>query len=188
MAKRYKYILTLPHGVEVDGEQVDGHMSWPNYSHAEPIVYRGLFDTYSEASEYAAGYSVYKYTLNTAGYDSFEDDGVFFLSIYDAEDAVCGYLGIEAGCPYCVHPDKYTVEEIEVDGKAAYKYILYYRGECVYDSTDEDCYFDDYDRADDWAQLDMSEYEVSLGGQGDYYSLTPIETVSVRIEEIEVED
>lgn len=185
MAKRYKYILTLPHGVEVDGEQVDGHMSWPNYSQAEPVVYDGIFDSREDAEKYAAEYRVYKYTLNTVGCDSFEDGEELFLSIYDAEDAVCRRLGIKPGDPYCVHPDRYVIEEIRHEGEVAYKYRLFHGNECIFDCTDEGDYFDKYERAEDWAQVNMEELEISLGGLGDYYSLVPIETVSVRIEEIE---
>ena len=49
--KKYKFIIKLGYGIEVDSaEKIEGHVSWPNYSQADPIRYRGIFDTYEEAA------------------------------------------------------------------------------------------------------------------------------------------
>ena len=34
----------------------------------------------------------------------------------------------------------------------------------------------------------MEEYDIEIGGLDEYYTLDPIDVVSIRIEEIEVED
>ena len=48
--KKYKFILTLPYGEEIDSaEQIEGHHVTPNYSHAETIILDGVFDTYEDA-------------------------------------------------------------------------------------------------------------------------------------------
>ena len=190
MAKKYKFILTLPYEIELDSEDIDGHMSWPNYSQADPVCHRGIFDSREEAEKYAADFTPYSYTLINEDYNSFysDDEGMPYYSIFDAEDAVCRYLGINPGDPYCAHPDSYEVEETEDDGEVAYKYRLFYEGECVYDSTDEGYYFDSQEKADDWANVDMEEYDIELGGLDEYYTLDPIDVVSIRVEEIEVED
>ena len=68
MSIKYKFVLTLPGDIEVDSaEEIDGHMSWPNYSQADPVFYKGIFDSYEEAKEYATSFNVYKYILNKAG-------------------------------------------------------------------------------------------------------------------------
>ena len=186
MDKKYKFILTLPYDIEVDSsEEIEGHVSWPNYSQAGPVRYKGIFDSYDEAKRYAADFDIYKYVLNKEGYDSYEseDEPIFFISIYDAEDAVCYYLGIIPGDPYCEHPDSYTVEETDCDGEQVYKYLLFYEGERVYDSTDEDGYFDTYEEAEKAAKYAMKDFEVELGGLDEYYSLEPVEISDIRIEE-----
>ncbi len=191
MNKKYKFVLTLPGNVEVDSaEEIEGHMSWPNYSQADPVFYKGVFDSYDEAMEYGAEFRIYKYVLNNDGYDSYfsEDEPLFFISIFDAEDAVCAYLGISPGDPYCEHPDSYTVEETEYEGNKVYKYLLYYDGECVCDSLDEDEYYDTYDEAEHAAEWTKDDFEVELGGLGKYYSLEEVEIVDVRIEEISEDD
>lgn len=186
MSKKFKFVLTLPNDIEVDSaEEVDGHMAWPNYSQADPIFYKGIFDSYEKAKEYSSNFDIYKYVLIKEGYDSFksEDEPIYFISIFDAEDAVCAYLGITPGDPYCEHPDNYTVEETEYEGNKVYKYSLYYEGECVYDSLEEDEYFDTYEEADDEAQYMKDEFDVELGGLDEYYSLEPVEKVNVEIVE-----
>ena len=45
--KKYKFIIKLNYDINVDSaEEIDGHMSWPNWSQADPVFYRGVFDTY----------------------------------------------------------------------------------------------------------------------------------------------
>ena len=192
---KYKFILTLPYGVTVDSaEEIEGHVSWPNYSQAEPIRYRGVFDSYDEAKEYADNFTVYKFELSD-GYDSFGQDDYcpYFVSIYDAEDAVCAYTGMNPGEPVCVHPDGYTVEEIkeaipEKDIPAGiYKYCLHYDGNCVYDSVDSwewGEYFDTYEEAREEAESYAKEYDVET----DEYPcdwIHPIEILNIEIVEIE---
>ena len=83
---KYKVILTLPYGVTVDStEDIEGHVSWPNYSQADSVRYRGVFDSYEKAKQYADNFTVYKFQLSD-GYDSFdpEDDRPYFVSIFDA--------------------------------------------------------------------------------------------------------
>ena len=166
--KKYKFIITLDEYTEVDSaEEIEGHVSWPNYSQADPIRYRGVFDTYEEAEEYASKFSLYKYVTND-GYDSSEDEyNPYFISIYDAEDAVCAFMGMEPGEPFCVHPDEYIVEELEADPEneipeGAYKYCLLYKGECVFDCQDEyGDYYDSYDEACEAAESYMEDYEIT---------------------------
>ena len=70
--KKYKFILTLPYDIEIDSaETIEGHVAWPNWSQADPVRYRGVFDTYEEAKAYADDFQVYKYVLEDCGYDSF---------------------------------------------------------------------------------------------------------------------
>ena len=188
MSEKYKFILILPYDIEVDSEEeIEGHVSWPNYSQASPRTYKGVFDSYEEALEYAKDFSLYKYVIDSYCYDSFESEDfpVYFVSIFDAEDAVCNYLGITPGDPVCVNADEFTIEEIEYEGNKVYKYCLYYNDECVYDSIDEDIYYDSYDDALYDAEIAKSDFEVELGGLDEYYSLEPIETVDIRIEKIE---
>ena len=189
MNKKYKFVLTLPGNVEVDSaEEIEGHVSWPNYSQADPVFYKGIFDSYDEAKEYGTKFSVYKYVLNNEGYDSYYCYEDYFISIFDAEDAVCAYLGISPGEPYCEHPDSYTVEETEYEGNGVYKYCLHYYGECVYDSLDEDEYYDTYEEAEQAAKRAKETFDIELGGLDEYYSLEEIEIVDVRVEEISGND
>ena len=192
--KKYKFILTLDEYTRVDSaEEIEGHVSWPNYSQAEPIRYQGVFDTYEEAEKYASNFSLYKYITND-GYDSSHDEyNPYFISIFDAEDAVCALMGIEPGDPIPAHPDDYTVEEItEEDPEndipaGTYKYRFLYEGECVYDSLDEyGDYYDSYDEAREAAESYMEDYEI----QTDEYPsdwLYPIEAEKIEIVEFDDE-
>ena len=61
---KYKFILTLPYDYEIDSQyDIEGQVAWPNYSHASPVNFKGIFDSYSEAQEYAAKFKIYKYIL-----------------------------------------------------------------------------------------------------------------------------
>ena len=195
MMKKFKFILTLPDGMEVDrAEEIEGHVSWPNYSQAEPVRYRGVFNTYEEAREYAADFNLYKYVTND-GYDSFEhgdDEYPYFISIYDAEDAVCAFMDVEPGCPFCVHPDKYSVEELEEDPEndipaGAYKYCFIYDGKQIFDSfADGYEFYDTQDEACKAAEAYIREYEI----QTDEYPcdwLYPIENKKFEIVEFDDE-
>ena len=191
--KKYKFIITLNEYTQVDSaEEIEGHVSWPNYSQAEPIHYQGVFDAYEEAEKYASNFSLYKYVTND-GYDSSEDEyNPYFISIYDAEDAVCAFMGMEPGEPFCVHPDEYVVEELEEDPEneipaGAYKYRLLYGGECVYDSVDDDEYYDSYEEAREAAESYMEDYEIPTD---EYPSdwLYPIEAEKVEIVEFDDEE
>jgi hypothetical protein len=193
--RKYKFIITLDKYTQVDSaEEIEGHVSWPNYSQAGPVHYRGVFDTYEEAKEYASNFSLYKYVTND-GYDSSDDyETPYFISIFDAEDALCALMGVEPGDAFCVHPDSYTVEEItEEDTEndipaGVYKYRYIYKGECVYDSVDEDGdYYDSYDEAREAAESYMEDYEI----QTDEYPcdwLYPIEAEKVEIMEFDDEE
>ena len=193
--KKYKFILTLDEYTRVDSaEEIEGHVSWPNYSQAEPIRYQGVFDTYEEAEKYASKFNLYKYVTND-GYDSSEDEyNPYFISIFDAEDAVCALMGIEPGDPIPAHPDDYTVEEItEEDPEneipaGVYKYCYIYEGERVYDSLDEDGdYYDSYDEAREAAKAYMEDYEVLTDVCACDW-LYPIEAESIEIVEFDDEE
>ena len=194
--KKYKFIITLSCDIKVDSaEEIEGHVSWPNYSQADPIRYRGIFDTYKEAEEYASDFSLYKYVLRD-GYDSFEnsdEEYPYFISIFDAEDAVCAFMGVEPGDPICNHPDDYIVEEItEEDTEndipaGVYKYCYIYEGERVFDSLDEyGDYYDSYDEAREAAESDIEDYEIPTG-EYPCDMLFPIEAESIEIVEFDDE-
>ena len=193
--KKYKFILTLDEYTQVDSaEEIEGHISWPNYSQADPVRYRGVFDTYEEAKEYASDFSLYKYVTND-GYDSSSDDvNPYFISIFDAEDDLCALMDIEPGEPFCVHPDSYEVEEItEEDPEndipaGVYKYCYIYEGKRIFDSLDKyGDYYDSYDEAREAAESYMEEYKV----QTDEYPsdwVYPIEVEKVEIVEFDDEE
>ena len=193
--KKYKFILTLDEYTRVDSaEEIEGHVSWPNYSQASPVRYRGIFDTYEEAKEYASEFKLYKYVTND-GYDSSNDEcDPYFISIFDAEDDLCALLGVEPGDPICAHPDDFEVEEItEEDTEndipaGVFKYCFIYEGKRVYDSLDEDGdYYDSYDEAREAAEAYIEEYEIPTS---EYPSdwLFPIEAESVEIVEFDDEE
>lgn len=191
--KKYKFIITLDKYTQVDSaEEIEGHVSWPNYSQADPVRYRGVFDTYEEAKEYASNFSLYKYVTND-GYDSSHDDcNPYFISIFDAEDDLCALMGVEPGEPFCVHPDEYVVEELEEDPEndipaGAYKYCLVYKGERVYDCWDEwSDYYESYDEACKAAESYMEEYEIPTD-EWPCDWLYPIEAEKVEIVEFDDE-
>jgi hypothetical protein len=192
---KYKFVLTLPCDVEVDSEyDVDGHVAWPNYSQAEPVRYKGVFDTYGEAERYASEFHVYKYVLKyyyATPYDSFEDEDEcprWFVSLYDAEDAACRELDISPGD--MVTPPKYEVkreenadEEIGIP-EGVYKYRLMHEGECVLDSIEDlGEYFDTERDAEYAAVIAARENLVEIDEVP--YELVPIEILKVEIVEID---
>ena len=63
--KKYKFILTLDEYTTFDSAvELEGLVNWPNYSQPYPEHYRGVFDTYEEAKEYAANFWLYKRIMN----------------------------------------------------------------------------------------------------------------------------
>ena len=187
MSKKYKFILTLPDDVEVDSAvEIEGHVAYPNYSQAEPVGYKGVFDTYEEAENCAAKFKIYKWT--SAFYDSYYDaeEPGYYVSIYDAENTAAGALGVEPGELVFPHPDDFQIEELKVDGETVYKYLLFYNENCVYDSfEDGDFYFDTEERARCEAEYDLEEFEIEDEGESPY-DLETLPILNVRIEEIQV--
>lgn len=189
---KYKFILSLPYDVEIDSaEEIEGHISWPNWSQADPVRYQGVFDSYAEAEQYASEFEIYKYILEDMHYDSFacEECGGYFLSIFDAEDAACRDLDIEPGEGITVHPE-YTVEEVtEEDAEAGipagvYKYTLRYNGACLEDSIEDYTrYFDTYDEAAQAAKEFAEEYDIDSGESP--YKLELIEILNIEIVEMD---
>lgn len=193
---KYKFILTLPYEFEIDSEhEIEGHMSWPNYSQADPVWYRGIFDTYEEAKTYAENFTVYKYILKYYyfhPYDSFEDEdecAKYFISIFDAEDAACAELGIFPGDK--VTPAEYKVEQIKrASAKkgipaGTYKYRLFDQGKCFLDSVKEyDEYFESESDAEYAALAAARNNPVKIDELP--YELTPIEILNIDIVEIDV--
>ena len=194
--KKYKFIITLDEYIQVDSaEEIEGHVSWPNYSQAGPVRYRGIFDSYEEAEKYASEFSLYKYVMSD-GYDSYEngdEEYPYFISIYDAEDAVCAFMGVEPGTSFCTCPDDYVIEEVEEDPEndipaGAYKYCYLYEGERVHDSfEDAGDYYDSYDEAREAAESYMGDYEIETG-EYPCDCLYPIEPESVEIVEFDPEE
>lgn len=185
MAKRFKFILTLPGDIEVDSAvSIHKHMAWPNYSQADPVFYKGIFDTYEEAEKYASEFEIYKYT--TDGYDSFEDDyePLYYVSIFDAEDAAAASCGVEPGEWIYPNPDEYRIEQFQLDGETVYKYCLYYNDKLVFDSyDDEEIYYDSKENAEEDAERACQEYEIEEEGECPY-ELETVEILKVRIEEM----
>ena len=193
--KKYKFILTLDKYTQVDSaEEIEGHVSWPNFSQASPVRYRGIFDTYEEAEEYASKFQLYKYVTDD-GYDSSYDEcNPYFISIFDAEDDLCALLGVEPGDPICAHPDDFVVEEItEEDTEndipaGVFKYCFIYEGERVYDSVDDSGdYYDTDDEAREAAESYIGEHEIDTGVYPCDW-LFPIEVEKVEIVEFDYEE
>lgn len=190
MAK-YKFVLELPNGVEVDSvRDVAGKIDKPGLSEEDTILHKGLFDTYEEAKKYASNLKIYRYILNCCleGYDSYYNKKKprYFLSIFETENAACKDLGISpAGEIYCEHPDDYSVETIGATHPGAYRYILYHKGECVYNSMWDDIFFYDYDEAMDAAWVACNTYEIEIY---DAYKIDTVEVKEIRIVGIEEEE
>ena len=185
MAQKFKFILMLPDDVMVDSTlEINDHVAWPNYSQAEPVRYKGVFDTYEEAERYAADFNIYKWM--GCGYDSYYDDEgpIYFVSIYDAEDVAAAACGVEPGDLIYPNPDEYRIEEFQLDGETVYKYSLYYNGKVVYDSFEENelCY-ETYEEAEESAENDCYEFEVEEEGECPY-ELERVEILGIHIEEI----
>lgn len=201
MAK-YKFILTLPNDYEIDSQyDIEGHVAWPNWSQAEPVRYRGVFDTFEQAKEYASTFEVYTYLAyeDDDTYDYFEDEcacgteeAPCFVSMFDAEDAACAYLGISPGDTKIAHPE-YCIEPItEGDPEreipaGTYKYTLHYDGECLLDSLEEyDEFFDTYEEAQEMAEEASQDYDIDTDEP--LYDVEPIEILNIEIVEADEED
>lgn len=191
---KYKFIITLPHKEVIDSEyDIDGHTSWPNISQAGPVVQKGIFDSYEEAKEYASSFEVFKYIIKYGEddyLDSYEsiDEGLYYISYFDAEDAARYDLGIDLGDGMVVvHPNEYLVEKVEEDPEndipaGVYKYILKYNEELVLDSLkDMNEYFDTVDEAEHAAKFVMEDYEYVPDEIP--YKVKPIEFADVQIVE-----
>ena len=188
---KYKFILTLEDEIEVDSaEEIEGHIAWPNWSQADPVHYKGIFDSYEEAKDYASDFELYKYIIDCEEfgyYDSFYDEEWprYFISIFDAEDAACRDLDVEPGCGIIVHPE-YTIEKVTendiLDG--VYKYCLYYNDTCILDSLEEyDEYFDIYENAEEAAKEAAANFEIDSDVYA--YKLEKIEILNIKIVEID---
>ncbi len=186
MAKKFKFILILPEDFEVDSAlEIHDHVAWPNYSQAEPVRYKGIFDTFEEAEKYASEFNIYKFS-GWDGYDSWydEDEPRYYVSIFDAEDAAAAAYGVEPGDMIYPHPDEYRIEQIEVDGETVYKFCLLYNGKVVYNSyEDSDLYYDSREDAEADAEADCREFEIAEEGECPY-ELEAVEILGIRIEEI----
>lgn len=193
MSKKYIFVLTLFDGMEIySDEEIEGHVSWPNYSHAEPVRYKGIFDSYDEAKQYASNFKIYKYIIDCpAGYGSYGydfncdsyDSDYYFISIYDAEDEACRDLGIEPGDYVYPHPDSYSVTEVEIDGEISFAYNYHFNKEVVFDSSESE-YYDTYEEAEEAANSYIDEFEITEEGIVPF-TLETIDIIDIRIEEIE---
>lgn len=191
---KYKFILTLDDDTQVDSaEEIEGHVAWPNWSQADPVHYRGIFDTYKEAEEYASEFSLYKYVLK-GGYDSSNDEPSYFLSVFDAEDAVSAYYDVDPGEPISIYADNYVIEEVtEADEEnevpaGVFKYRFIYEGESVYDSLEDDFeYYDTHGNAFSAASHNFYKFKIETD---DYPCdfVYPIEDVSFQIVEFDDEE
>ena len=185
MAKKFKFILMLPDGIEVDSAlKIHNHVSWPNYSQAEPVRYKGIFDTYEEAEKYASAFKIYKFT--GGGYDSWgdEDDPCYYVSIFDAEDAAARSFDVEPGDMIYPNPDEYRIEAFKLDEETVYKYCLYYNGKLVYDSyEDNELCYESYKEAEEEAEVECREFEIEEEGECPY-ELETVEILGIRIEEL----
>ena len=190
---KYRFVLVLPYDIEMDSAAViEGYTFYPKASQSDPIVLRGIFDSYDEAKAYAATMKVYKYILPYESYDSFEDEIVSdypqcFLLAEEAAEAAIGAID-PRDVPPCHrrHPDRYTIEKTEVPkegGKRhAYKYVYWLGGRRVYDSTEDEEYFFDADIAKEVAESNREYFDIAVTGE--LYEIKEVEIVDIRIEEI----
>lgn len=118
MAKKYKFILTLPYDIKIDSsEEIEGYRVYPSYSQSEPYNLKGIFDTFEEAKAAAEKFDILKVIITykhldddgcenfVEVIDSFEDedeDPVYFLDSPDNANAYleCRIDGFEFGDIY----------------------------------------------------------------------------------------
>ncbi len=156
--KKYKFILTLPYGVEVDSaEEIEGHVVNPYCSQGEPYALKGIFDSYEEAEKAASKFKIYKVIIYRHSED-FEEE----LDSYEYE--------AEFGEPsYFLEPD--DAEEYLACRIDEYQYgdIYYNEGEEVYEEDNSDL-FDDGE-----------EHITKIS-----FKFDTVEIQNIRIEEIDV--
>lgn len=185
--KKYGFKLKLPFDIEIDSvEEIEGHCFWPNYSHAEPIIFKGIFNTKEEARKYAEEFKVYKYIIHAFGnYDSFEDDDdcLYYLSHTDAEDAACFSLGISSEWP--VEVTRVVVEEITSDegkGTGKYKFFILIGEEIFKDSVEEGV--PPFESEEDAYDAGV-EYDNNIDINKEIVDIVEIEILGIEITEIE---
>ena len=105
--KKFKYVLTLPHGEVVDSQILFEHRDITLLSPYD----KGVYDTYEEAEKAAEARHIWNYLIliTAITMDSYEnsDDSVkdglpdgCYLTVEEAEEAAAKYLGIDSdwGC------------------------------------------------------------------------------------------
>lgn len=196
--EKYKFILTIPYEFEVDSQyEIDGHMAWPNWSQADPVFYKGIFNTEDEAKAYASEFKIYKYILKgECSYDSFEDEAgagsecpKYYISIFDAEDAALNDVDNQDGYWIIVHPE-YTVEmvmEEDIENEipsGVYKYRLHHNGEDLLDSVEKyGEYYETFDDAERAAREASDEYNIETDESA--FELETIEILNIEIVKID---
>ena len=197
--KKYKFILTLPYGEEIDSaEAIEGHHVTGNYSHAETMILDGVFDTYEEAKTAAEGFKVYKYIAHLepffGRYDSYEDqdeEGDYYLSFVEAESAACDYYGISDEYPIEAphaevrligHDREYNPEYDRGDeGERVFHYVIVFNDNVLEDSRESGLTFDNYDDAIEAGDKAADRYD-------DIASIEEIEIKKIEIVEFDDEE
>ena len=199
--KKYKFILTVvdngDNEYEIDSaEDIEGHVVWPSWSQADPYTYRGIFDSYNEAKEYAEKFKLYKYIIRDGGWDSFEDEDDwlecgrgFYLSREDASEAAAQFCGESDEGPSTLSLDdidKIKVKKItgkEGIPEGSYKFVIIFRGKVVFDSIEEQgSYYDNEDDALEGAKETLEDGEVC---DYDSYVIKNIEIAKREVVEFE---
>ena len=194
--KKYKFILTLPYGEEIDSaEQIEGHHVTGNYSHAETMILDGVFDTYEDAKTTAEGFKVYKYIAHLEPlvdwWDSYEDqdeEGEYYLSYAEAESAACYYYGISdeypIEAPYAEvrlvgHDREYNPKFDRGDeGERVFHYVIVFNDDVLEDSRESGLTFDNYDDAREAGDKAADRYD-------DIASIEEIEVQKIEIVEFD---
>ncbi len=197
--KKYKFILTLPYGEEIDSaDAIEGHHVTGNYSHAETIILDGVFDSYEEAKTAAEGFKVYKYIAHLepffGRYDSYEDqdeEGEYYLSFVEAESAACDYYGISDEYPIeaphaevrlIVHDREYNPKYDRGDeGERVFHYLIVFNDNVLEDSQESGLTFDNYDDAIEAGDKAADRYD-------DIASIEEIEIKKIEIVEFDDEE
>ena len=109
MAKKYKFILTLPYGIEVDSaEEIEGHVIDSFRSQTDPYALKGVFDSREEAKNAALKCRVYRVKIHY----KFPDGGSQYFDSFFGWD---GQDGDESG--YAFAPDEFEeVLKAYIDG------------------------------------------------------------------------
>lgn len=130
MAKKYKFILTLPYDIKIDSaEEIEDYRVYPSSSQSEPYNLKGIFDTFEEAKEAAEKFDILKVIITykhlesvfckyfVEVIDSFEDedeDPIYFLDSPDNANAYleCRIDGFEFGDIY-LRGENFEYEETQ---------------------------------------------------------------------------